>query len=85
MMPCLTNAALQTFVDGIIDSMIFDGEQLFDFMAPHDLGWKARTQVELALMADLQPLFTKRAGGPRHLRTKRVLANQRGTILELPL
>jgi hypothetical protein len=26
-------------------------------------GWKARTQVELALMADLHPLLTKRAGG----------------------
>ena len=40
-----------------------DGEQLSDLLAPLDLGWKARTQAELALMADLHPLLTKRAGG----------------------
>ncbi len=43
--------------------MIFDGEQLSDLMAPLDLGWKARSQAELALMGDLHPLLTKRAGG----------------------
>jgi len=59
----LATAALQTFVDCILDRMIFDGEQLSDLMAPLDLGWKARTQAELALMADLHPLLTKRAGG----------------------
>jgi type I restriction enzyme, R subunit len=59
----LAVAALQTFVDGILDRMIFDGEHLSDLMAPLDLGWKARTQSELALMADLCPLLTKRAGG----------------------
>ncbi len=59
----LATAALQTFVDGILDRMIFDGEQLSDLMAPLDLGWKARTQAELALMEDLHPLLTKRAGG----------------------
>jgi type I restriction enzyme, R subunit len=58
----LATAALQTFVDGILDRMIFDGEHLSDLMAPLDLGWKARTQAELALMADLFPLLTKRAG-----------------------
>nr|WP_259164770.1 type I restriction endonuclease subunit R [Comamonas sp. BIGb0152] len=56
-------AALQSFVDGILDRMIFDGEQLSDLMAPLDLGWKARTQAELALMDDLHPLLTKRASG----------------------
>ncbi len=59
----LATAALQTFVEGILDRMIFDGEHLSDLMAPLDLGWKARTQAELALMADLHPLLTKRAGG----------------------
>jgi len=59
----LAAAALQTFVDSILDRMIFDGEHLSDLMAPLDLGWKARTQAELALMADLHPLLTKRAGG----------------------
>jgi type I restriction enzyme R subunit len=58
----LATAALQSFVDGILDRMIFDGEHLSDLMAPLDLGWKARTQAELALMADLHPLLTKRAG-----------------------
>ena len=59
----LAAAALQTFVDGILQRMIFDGEQLSDLMAPLDLGWKARTQAELALMEDLHPLLIKRAQG----------------------
>ena len=59
----LATAALQAFVDGILDRMIFDGEQLGDLMAPLDLGWKARTQAELALMEELHPLLTKRAQG----------------------
>jgi type I restriction enzyme R subunit len=59
----LATTALQTFVDGILARMIFDGEQLSDLMAPLDLGWKARTQAELALMEDLHLLLTKRAQG----------------------
>ena len=59
----LATAALQTFVDGILDRMIFDGEQLGDLMAPLDLGWKARTQAELSLMEDCVPYLIKRAGG----------------------
>jgi type I restriction enzyme, R subunit len=59
----LTAAALQSFVDGILLRMIFDGEQLGDLMAPLELGWKARTHAELALMEDLLPLLTKRAQG----------------------
>ncbi|TAE28662.1 MAG: type I restriction endonuclease subunit R [Cytophagales bacterium] len=54
---------LQRFVDGIMNRLIFDGEQLSDLMAPLGLGWKARTQRELALMDDLGPLLKKRAGG----------------------
>jgi type I restriction enzyme R subunit len=50
-------------VAGIFERMIFDGEHLSDLMAPLELGWKARTQAELALMADLHPLLIKRAGG----------------------
>lgn len=59
----LAVVALQAFVDGILDRMIFDGEQLSDLMAPLDLGWKARSQAELALMKDLHPLLTQRACG----------------------
>jgi type I restriction enzyme R subunit len=59
----LPTAALQTFVDGILDRKIFDGEQLTDLLAPLGLGWKARAQRELALMADLIPLLKKRAAG----------------------
>lgn len=55
--------ALQTFVDGILRRMIFDGEALSDLLAPLDLGWKARTQKELALMEDLIPVLQKRADG----------------------
>ena len=60
---CLATAALQAFVDRILERMIFDGERLSDLMAPLDLGWKARTQAELAFMDDLCPLLNKRAGG----------------------
>ncbi len=59
----LEAAALQTFVDGILRRMIFDGEQLNDLLAPLDLGWKARTKKELALMVDLIPLLHKLAQG----------------------
>jgi type I restriction enzyme R subunit len=59
----LESVALQTFVDGIIRRMIFDSEQLSDLLAPLGLGWKARSQKELALMADLIPLLHKLAQG----------------------
>jgi type I restriction enzyme R subunit len=59
----LATAALQALVDGILDRMIFNGEQLSDLMAPLDLDWKARIHAELALMDDLHPLLTKRASG----------------------
>ena len=38
-------------------------EQLADLVAPLDLGWKACTHAELALMGDLHPLLTKLAQG----------------------
>ncbi|WP_160012030.1 type I restriction endonuclease subunit R [Rhizobium sp. 18055] len=59
----LTTSNLQTFVDGILQRMIFDGEQLTDLMEPLGLNWKARRVAELDLMAQLLPLLTKRAGG----------------------
>ncbi|MEP6519955.1 type I restriction endonuclease subunit R [Microcoleus vaginatus] len=59
----LEAAALQAFVDGILRRMIFDGEQLSDLLAPLELGWKARTKKELALMEDLIPLLHKLAQG----------------------
>ncbi|GKT25221.1 type I restriction endonuclease subunit R [Acidovorax sp. SUPP3334] len=59
----LVPAALQTFVEGILQRMIFDGEVLSDLMAPLELGWKARAQAETALMQELLPLLQKRAQG----------------------
>ncbi|MBS4098292.1 MAG: type I restriction endonuclease subunit R [Sulfuricella sp.] len=59
----LATAALQSFVDGILDRMIFDGEQLSDLYAPYDLGWKERTHKEIALMQDCAPYLVKRADG----------------------
>ena len=59
----LATAALKTFVDGILDRMIFDGDKLSDLYAPYDLGWKERTQKELCLMQDCAPYLVKRAGG----------------------
>jgi type I restriction enzyme R subunit len=43
--------------------MIFDGEHLSDLLSPLELGWKARTQAELALMEDLLPVLHKLAQG----------------------
>lgn len=59
----LDASALQGFVDAILRRMIFDGEQLSDLMAPLELGWKARTKAELALMEELIPLLRKLALG----------------------
>ncbi|MTJ80262.1 MAG: type I restriction endonuclease subunit R [Telmatospirillum sp.] len=59
----LEAGALQAFVDDVLNRHIFDGEQLSDLMAPLGLGWKARTQKELALMEDLAPLLHKLAQG----------------------
>ncbi|NWO07351.1 MAG: type I restriction endonuclease subunit R, partial [Alteromonadaceae bacterium] len=59
----LTNDALKGFVDGILERMIFDGEQLTDLMEPLALGWRERREKELALMDDLVPLLKKHAGG----------------------
>jgi type I restriction enzyme, R subunit len=59
----LATAALQGFVDGILQRMIFDGEQLTDLMEPLGLNWKTRREKELTLMEDLVPLLNKRAQG----------------------
>lgn len=59
----LSTESLQGFVDNILGRMIFDGEQLTTLLAPLELGWRARTQKELALMTDLVPLLKKRTAG----------------------
>lgn len=59
----LPTEALQAFVDGIMDRMIFDGEQLTDLLAPLELNWKVRRVVELDLMKDLVPYLQKQAEG----------------------
>jgi type I restriction enzyme R subunit len=59
----LETKVLQRFVDGILQRMIFDGEQLTDLLEPLGLNWKTRRQKELALMEDLIPLLHKLAQG----------------------
>ena len=59
----LPTADLQGFVDAVLERRIFDGEQLTELLAPLELGWKARTQKELALMGELVPMLKRRAGG----------------------
>jgi len=54
---------LKEFVDTIMQRMIFDGEQLSDLLEPLDLGWKARSKKELALMEELIPYLHKLAQG----------------------
>ena len=59
----LAQDTLQAFVDAILNRLIFDGEQLSDLFIPLELGWKARSKAELALMEELVPLLKKQAGG----------------------
>ncbi|KVO41426.1 hypothetical protein WT67_21785 [Burkholderia stagnalis] len=59
----LATDALQAFVDEVLRRHIFDGEALSELMVPLGLGWKARTQKELALVEDLTPLLHKLAQG----------------------
>ncbi len=54
---------LRTFIQEIIERMIFDGEKLSDLLAPLDLSWRDRTKKELDLMEDLIPLLKKLANG----------------------
>jgi type I restriction enzyme R subunit len=59
----LERETLQGFVKGILDRMIFDGEQLSDLFEPLELGWKVRSKAELALMDELVPFLKKQAAG----------------------
>lgn len=59
----ITADSLRKFVEQIMERMIFDGEKLSDLLAPLELGWKARTKAELALMDDLIPLLKRLAAG----------------------
>ena len=59
----LETESLKTFIDEIMNRMIFDGEKLTDLLAPLELGWKDRRVKELALMEDLVPLLNKLAQG----------------------
>ena len=55
--------SLKTFVNGIMERMIFDGEKLIDLLEPLNLSWRERTQKELELMDELVPLLKKMADG----------------------
>lgn len=55
--------SLQAFTGKTLGRMIFDAELLTELLTPLGLGWKARTQKELALMDDLVPLLKKMAKG----------------------
>ncbi len=59
----LQTADLLTFVEQIMNRMIFDGEKLTDLLEPLELSWKERRVKELALMADLVPQLKKIAQG----------------------
>lgn len=59
----LETESLKTFIDEIMNRMIFDGEKLTDLIAPLELGWKDRRVKELALMENLVPLLNKLAQG----------------------
>ena len=68
----LATAAVQGFVDGILDRMIFDGEQLGDLMAPLELGWKDRTRAGTGPHGRPPPPSYQTRPRPRNFRTQRV-------------
>lgn len=59
----LQTADLKSFLENIMNRMIFDGERLTDLLEPLELSWKERRVKELALMADLVPQLKKLAQG----------------------
>ncbi len=59
----LPTTDLKTFVEKIMNRMIFDGERLTDLLEPLELSWKERRVKELALMEDLIPQLKKLAQG----------------------
>lgn len=59
----LNKDSLKDFVDGIINRMIFDGEQLSELLKPLQLNWKERIDKELALMQDLKEPLKRLAQG----------------------
>ena len=59
----LKATALKSFVEQVMNRMIFDGEKLTDLMEPLELGWKKRSKAETALMNDLVPQLKKLAQG----------------------
>ena len=61
----LSADSLQSFVDGIMERGIFDGEKLSELVEPLGLGWKDRTRKEAAIMSDLIPLLKHVSGGQR--------------------
>ena len=54
---------LKDFVQNTVDRLILDSQRLSDLFAGQELGWKARSQKETALMKDLIPLLKKMAEG----------------------
>ncbi|SHJ47116.1 type I restriction enzyme, R subunit [Tangfeifania diversioriginum] len=59
----LQATVLKSFVEKIMNRMIFDGEKLTDLLEPLELSWKERRKKELALMEDLVPQLKKLAQG----------------------
>lgn len=54
---------LNSFIQSVLDRMIFDADQLTELFRDQDLGWKQRVQQEKALVSDLIPLFSLLAKG----------------------
>ncbi len=54
---------LKDFVQNTVDRLILDSQRLSDLFAGQELGWKARSRKETALMKDLIPLLKKMAEG----------------------
>jgi len=59
----LQTEELKSFLEQIMNRMIFDGEKLTDLLEPMGLNWKERSVKEMALMEDLVPQLKKLAQG----------------------
>ena len=57
--------ALKSFIQQILDRLIFDDEKLGDLLDPLDLGWREKAKKENELMTDLTPLLKTLANGKK--------------------
>jgi type I restriction enzyme R subunit len=55
--------ALKNFVNETLQRLVFDSDKFDELFESQDLGWKERTQKQLSMMEELEPVFKKMSDG----------------------